>query len=49
METDFPQEKQSLRLLELLRDPKNARGPLTPAELEERKQIGFGMMRDKYR
>jgi hypothetical protein len=49
MEKDFPEEKQSLQLLQIVRDPKNARGPLTPAELEEGKQIGFGIVRDKYR
>lgn len=49
MERDFPEEKQSLLLLNILRDPSHTDRQLTPAELEEGKQIGFGTIRDKYR
>ena len=38
MERDFPEEKQSLLLLNIVRDPKHTNGQLTPAELEEGKQ-----------
>jgi len=49
MEKDFPEEKQALLLLKIVRDPKETNGKLTPAELEEGKRIGFGVIREKYR
>jgi hypothetical protein len=49
MREDFPDQIQSLSLLDMIRDPARAKQGLSPAEIEEGKRIGFGVIRYKYR
>jgi hypothetical protein len=49
MKVDFPDQLEALKLLDLIRDPKRAKVGLSPAEIDEGKQIGFGVIRYKYR
>jgi hypothetical protein len=49
MRADFPNQTQALQLLDMFRDPKQAKPGLSPGEIEEGKQIGFAVIRYKYR